>query len=367
MLKEWGTLTPTDEVKLNGRILQRPAPIGAAVVGCGYWGPNLARNLSEHPQFHLQTLCDRDPSQLQALGRRYPDATAFAEFDAVLCDRSVEAILVATPPHTHHALVKRALEAGKHVLVEKPLATRLSDAQELADIAEETELVLMPGHTFIYSPAVNAVRDLIQEGVVGDIHFITSSRMNLGKYQSNGVLCDLAPHDLSILLYWLDQPVLEVAASGSSVFEKGVPETAFMTLTFEGGTTANVQLSWLAPRKVRQMIVVGSRRMVQYDDTATDEPVRVYDRGIEIGPPTNFGEHQLTYRSGDVVSPRVQPQEPLRLELDDFARAIRTGEEPRSNVSLGLQIVAAIELAEASLRGNGIPLTLAALPERAAA
>jgi len=365
MLDGWAT--SVQEAPRNGRILSRPSPIGAAVVGCGYWGPNLARNLAEHPEFRLQALCDRDPAQLCALGQRYQDAAALGELDAVLCDRSVEAILLATPPQTHHPLAKRALEAGKHVLVEKPLATRLSDAHELADIAEDTELVLMPGHTFIYSPAVNAVRNLIQEGVVGDIHFITSSRMNLGKYQSNGVLCDLAPHDLSILLYWLEQPVVEVAASGSSVFEQGVPETAFLTLTFRGGTAANVQLSWLAPRKMRQMIVVGSKRMVQYDDTASDEPVRVYDRGIEVGPPTNFGEHQLTYRSGDVVSPRVQPQEPLRLELDDFARAIRTGQEPRSNVALGLQIVAAIELAQASLRSNGVPLALKPRLERTAA
>jgi predicted dehydrogenase len=366
MLDGWDTSVQDAQPNGRTRIVPRPSPIGTAVVGCGYWGPNLARNLAEHPQFRLQALCDRDPVPLRKLGQRYPDAIAVGEFDAVLCDRSVEAILLATPPHTHHPLVKRALQAGKHVLVEKPLATRLSDAHELADIASETELVLMPGHTFIYSPAVNAVRDLIQEGVVGDIHFITSSRMNLGKYQSNGVVCDLAPHDLSILLYWLDQPVIGVAASGSSVFEQGVPETAFMTLTFGGGTTANVQLSWLAPRKMRQMIVVGSRRMVQYDDTATDEPIRVYDRGIEVGPPTNFGEHQLTYRSGDVVSPRVEPQEPLRLELDDFARAIRTGEEPRSNVALGLQIVAAIELAQESLRSNGVPLALAPRRERAA-
>ncbi len=358
MLDGWDKSVQELQRNGNGRIVPRPSPIGTAVVGCGYWGPNLARNLSEHPEFRLRALCDRDPAQLRALGQRYPDATTFAEFDAVLCDRSVEAILLATPPQTHHPLAKRALEAGKHVLVEKPLATRLSDAHELADLAADAELVLMPGHTFIYSPAVNAVRDLIKDGTVGDIHFITSSRMNLGKYQSNGVLCDLAPHDLSILLYWLNQPVVEVAASGSSVFAEGVPETAFLTLTFRGGTTANVQLSWLAPRKMRQMIVVGSKRMVQYDDTASDEPVRVYDRGMEIGPPTNFGEHQLTYRSGDVVSPRVQPQEPLRLELHDFARAIRTGEEPRSNVALGLQIVAAIELAEASLRGNGVPLAL---------
>ncbi len=367
MLDGWDTPVQDPHTNGHGRITRRPSLIGTAVVGCGYWGPNLARNIAEHPQFNLQALCDRDPVQLTSLARRHPDAAALAEFDAVLCDRNIEAILLATPPHTHHPLAKRALEAGKHVLVEKPLATRIRDAQELADIADDTDLVLMPGHTFIYSPAVNVVRDLIQEGVVGDIHFITSSRMNLGKYQSNGVVCDLAPHDLSILLYWLDQPVVGVAASGSSVFEQGVPETAFMTLTFRGGTTANVQLSWLAPRKVRQMIVVGSRRMVQYDDTASDEPVRVYDRGIEVGPPTNFGEHQLTYRSGDVISPRVHAQEPLRLELDDFARAIRTGEEPRSNVALGLQIVAAIELAQESLRSNGVPLALPPRVERAAA
>jgi predicted dehydrogenase len=218
----------------------------------------------------------------------------------------------------------------------------------------------MPGHTFIYSPAVNAVRDLIQKGVVGDIHFITSSRMNLGKYQSDGVVCDLAPHDLSILLYWLEQPVLEVAASGSSVLQQGVPETAFLTLTFAGGSTANVQISWLAPRKLRQMIVVGSKRMVQYDDTASDEPVRVYDRGMDFAPPANFGEHQLIYRTGDVVIPRVDPQEPLSLELQDFARAIRCGVQPRSSVALGLEIVATVELAAASLRVNGMPMALPA-------
>jgi predicted dehydrogenase len=349
------------------RIVPRPAPIGVAVVGCGYWGPNLARNVAERPELRLHALCDRDPAQLRALARRYPQARAVQELDAALCDEAVEAVLIATPPRTHHALVKRALQAGKHVLVEKPLATRVVDAYELADLAEAEGLVLMPGHTFIYSPPVNAVRELVRDGTIGDVHFITSSRMNLGKYQSDGVVCDLAPHDLSILMYWLDQPVVEVAASGSSVIAQGVPETAFLTLTFAGGTTANVQLSWLAPRKVRQMIVVGSKRMVQYDDTASDEPVRVYDRGMDVQPAANFGEHQLTYRTGDIVIPRVQPQEPLRLELEDFARAIHTGSEPRSNVKLGIEIVAAVEMASASMRDNGVPLTLTPRLARAAA
>lgn len=365
MLNGWST-TDTEALQ-SKRIGARPAPIGAAVVGCGYWGPNLARNLAEAPDFRLHALCDRDADQLRRLARSHPDVGAVRDFDALLCDDAVQAIVIATPPQTHFPLAKRALEAGKHVLVEKPLATRLADGRELAALAKAAQLVLMPGHTFIYSPAVNIVRDLIQTEVVGDIHFITSSRMNLGKYQRDGVVCDLAPHDLSILRYWLGQPVVEIAASGSCVYREGVPETAFLTLTFAGGTTANVQLSWLAPRKVRQMIVVGSKRMVQYDDTAADEPVRVYDRGMDVGPPSNFGEHQLIYRTGDVVIPRVDPQEPLRLELQDFARAIHTGEEPRSNVALGLDIVAAVEMAQASMLDNGVPREFGSIIEPAAA
>ncbi|HTV21946.1 MAG TPA: Gfo/Idh/MocA family oxidoreductase [Polyangiaceae bacterium] len=339
----------------NGHILARPAPIGAALVGCGYWGPNLARNLSETSDFHLRALCDRDPSPLRALARKHPHALVLTDFEEVLTDDTVEAVVIATPPATHAPLAKRALLAGKHVLVEKPLATTLDDGLELAALAKASALTLMPGHTFIYSPAVNTVRKLIAEEVVGEIHFATSSRMNLGKYQRDGVVCDLAPHDLSILLYWLKERVVEVAAYGSCVFREDVAETAFVTLTFASGTTANVQLSWLAPRKVRQMIVVGSKRMVQYDDTAADEPVRVYDRGMDVGAPSSFGEHQLVYRSGDVVIPRVDANEPLSLELKDFAHAIHTGEEPRSNVSLGLEIVAAVEMAEASMQQNGTP------------
>jgi len=365
MLNSWDGAT--DELTPPARIAPRPAPIGAAVVGCGYWGPNLARNLAEAQNFRLHALCDRDPAPLRGLGRKHPTAEMVGDFDQLLEDDAVEAIVIATPPTTHAPLAKRALLAGKHVLVEKPLATSLRDGQEVAALAASQGLVLMPGHTFIYSPAVNTVRDLIETGVVGDIHFVTSARMNLGKYQRDGVVCDLAPHDLSILLYWIGQPVVEISASGSCVFREGVPETAFLTLTFENGTTANVQISWLAPRKVRQMIVVGSNRMVQYDDTAADEPVRVYDRGMDVGPPSNFGEHQLVYRSGDVVIPRVEPQEPLSLELADFANAIRTGEEPRSNIALGLDIVAAVEMAALSMRDNGIPVRFDTIAAAAAA
>jgi predicted dehydrogenase len=330
--------------------------LNVAVVGYGYWGPNLARNVMERPELELAALCERDASRGEAFSARVPNVPVIADLDELLDDPTIDAVIVATPPRTHHGIVKSALLAGKHVLVEKPLATTSADAIDLIETAQMRDVVLMPGHTFVYSPSVNKVRDLIRESALGEVYFVTSSRMNLGKYQPDGVICDLAPHDLSILLYWLDQPVVRVAASARSVFRHDVPETAFLTLTFAGGATANVQISWLAPRKVRQMTVVGSRRMVQYDDTAADEAVRVYDRGMEFSTPATFGEYQLTYRSGDIVAPRLEAAEPLSLELADFAAAIQTGSTPRSHADLGLEVVLAMEAAEESLRRGGEPV-----------
>ncbi len=339
------------------RVAVGRARIGTAVVGYGYWGPNLVRNVCEQAALDLRALCESAPDQRRAFAHRFPQARPTDQIADVLEDRRIAAIVIATPPDTHYRLAKLALEAGKHVLVEKPLATTLEDAEDLVRLAVRSGRLLMPGHTFIYSPAVNAVSDAIKSGDLGDIHFITSSRMNLGKYTRAGVICDLAPHDLSILLHWLQRPLLEVSATGSSVLRKGVAETAFMTYCFAGGTTANVQISWLAPRKLRQMIVVGSRRMVQYDDTAADEPVRIYDRGLDMLPPAprSFGEHQLVYRTGDVLIPRINPAEPLSLELADFATSIREGTEPQSSMTLGLSIVAALESAEHSMKMRGAP------------
>ncbi len=332
--------------------------ISVAVVGYGYWGPNIVRNVMDRPELALWGLCEMDPERVAKFSDRYPGVHTTASFDEVLADPSVDAVSIATPPRTHYPLVRQALEAGKHVLVEKPLATNSVDAEALVDLAERKGLVLMPGHTFLYSPAVNKVRELIDSGELGELYFITSSRMNLGIYQPDGVVNDLAPHDLSILLYWLQQPVSIVSASGSTVFQDGVPETAFLTLCFEQGLTANVQLSWLAPHKVRQTIVVGSKRMVVYDDAATDGAVRIYDRGFDFTEPSNFGEYQLTYRSGDMLVPRLDAAEPLGLELADFARAITTGEAPRSHAKLGVEIVRILEAAHASLISSGRPVGL---------
>lgn len=335
------------------------SPIGTMVVGYGYWGPNIARNVVERPEFRLLGLCELDHGRAEDFRRRHPGVWVENDFEAALGDPRIEAVAIATPPHTHFDLVSRALRAGKHVLVEKPLACSGEEAAALIVLAEELDQVLMPGHTFLYSPSVEAVRKLIQTDELGEIYFVTSSRMNLGLYQKDGVVLDLAPHDLSILLHWLGRPLLEVSASGRSVFQDGVHETAFLTLRFEGGTQANVQLSWLAPRKMRQMVVIGSRRMVQYEDTAADDSVRIYDRGLDFTePPANFGEYRLTYRTGDMVAPRIEALEPLGLELRDFAAAIREGGKPVSNAALGLEIVLGLEALDASLRSRGKPVAV---------
>ena len=355
----------------NGRrfapVNGEPRQLRLAVVGYGYWGPNLVRNVIERPELELAALCERDSARAAAFQARVPDVPVFSDYDALLADPTLDAVLIATPPRTHHALARAALEAGKHVLVEKPLARTAAEAGDLVAFADEHRLVLMPGHTFLYSPPVNKVRELINQGSLGEVYFVTSSRMNLGKYQPDGVICDLAPHDVSILLYLLDEQVTQVSASARSIFREHNPEVAFLTLTFASGVTANVQISWLAPRKVREMVFVGSKRMVQYDDTAADESVRVFDRGMEIAEPANFGEFQLSYRSGDIIVPRVEAAEPLSLELQDFARAIHTGITPRSHALLGLEVVEVIEAAETSLRSNGDPVALGHSLERAAA
>ncbi|WP_170179595.1 Gfo/Idh/MocA family protein [Solirubrobacter pauli] len=333
-------------------------PLRTAVVGYGYWGPNLVRNVIERPDMEFAGLCEMDAERAAAFSAKVPGAPVYSDLAEVVANPEIDAVLVATPPRTHHAVVSQALRGGKHVLVEKPLAKTAAEARDLIEIAEANGRVLMPGHTFLYSPPVNKVKQLVDAGALGEIYFVTSSRLNLGKYQPDGVVCDLAPHDLSILLYLLEEPIVSVSASARSVFQDGVPEAAFLTATFASGAMANIQLSWLSPRKVREMVVVGSQQMVQYDDTANDEAVRVYDRGMDFKTPTNFGEHQLSYRSGDIIIPRIGAAEPLSLELEDFVNAVRTGSRPRSHAELGYEIVAAVEAAEESLRNGGIPVSI---------
>jgi predicted dehydrogenase len=259
---------------------------------------------------------------------------------------------------THHDLATRALLAGKHVFVEKPLAESSELADDLAALAAERERTLMCGHTFVYSPPVRAVKRMLQAGTLGEIFFISSSRVNLGLHQRDvSVIWDLGPHDFSILLYWLDELPTTVRAVGRDSIVKGIADVAFVTMTFESGIVANVELSWLAPSKLRRTVVVGSERMVIYDDGAS-EPVRLFDRGVVYRDPETFGEYHLSYRSGDILSPKIETHEPLGLELGDFTKAIREGDRMEFHTALAQSVVCLVEAADLSLKSGGreVPL-----------
>ncbi len=333
-------------------------PVRIAVVGLGYWGPNLVRVLHELPDADVVAACDLDDGRLERIGRRYPALRLTRSFDELLDDPGLEAIAIATSVSTHYKLALRALEAGKHVFVEKPLAASSREAEHLLETASELGLTLMPGHTFLYSPPVNLVKRLIDDGDLGDIYFVSTSRVNLGLHQSDAsVVWDLGPHDFSILRYWLGESPVEVSATARACIVPGTPDVAFVSLTYRGGAVAHVELSWLAPSKLRRTAVVGSQKMVVYDDTAS-EPVRIFDSGVELPDPGSFGEYGLTYRTGDIVSPRVDVHEPLSLELADLCRAIREVDEPRSSAQVGLDVVRTIETVDRSLQQGGRPAAL---------
>ena len=331
-----------------------------AVVGLGYWGPNLVRNLFELPDAEVAWVCDLQEDALAKIARRYPSVATTTQYDQVLNDPSVDAVVIATPVSSHHPLAAAALRAGKHVFVEKPLAASEEESLDLIALASENDRVLMPGHTFLYSPSVNTIRDLIHSGELGDIYFISMSRVNLGLHQPDvSVVWDLAPHDFSILRYWLEETPSHVSALARGCVMPDTPDVAFVNMEFASGAVAHVQLSWLAPSKLRRTTIVGSHKMVVYDDTS-NEPVRVFDSGVDMRDPETFGEYRLSYRTGDIVSKHVGAAEPLLLELADFCTAIRTGEPPRSSHEVGLEVVRMIEAVDGSLNDHGARIALAA-------
>ncbi len=344
---------------------RRKPPVRIGVVGLGYWGPNLVRNLHDLPDAEVVMICDQRREALRAVGGRYPAVERTQHFEDVLEDPTVEAVAIATPVSTHHELAAAALRAGKHVFVEKPLAASPDQARDLIALAERGGLVLMPGHTFLYSPPVNVIRDLIKAGELGDIYFISTSRVNLGLHQSDvSVVWDLGPHDFSILRYWLDETPRVVSATSRGCVIPDIPDVAFITLTYPSGTIVHVELSWLAPSKLRRTAVVGSRKMVVYDD-ASNEPVRLFDSGVNLPNPETFGEYRLSYRTGDIVSPRVDASEPLYLEMADFCRAVRSSTTPRASAEIGLDVVMVTDAVDRSLAKGGRPVELRAAPVRA--
>jgi predicted dehydrogenase len=333
-------------------------PLRVAVVGLGYWGPNIVRVLQELPDAQPTFACDLRPGRLHKISERYPAVRLTASYDVILENDDVDAVAIATPVSTHFELAAAALEAGKHVLVEKPLAASSAEAEQLIHLAGKRHLTLMPGHTFLYSPPVLASAELISSGELGHVYFISTSRVNLGLHQPDvSVIWDLGPHDFSILRHWLGETPTRVSAISRSCILDGTPDVAFVDLEFPSATIAHVEMSWLAPSKLRRTAIVGSRKMVLYDDTSP-EPIRIFDSGADLEDPKTFGEFRLTYRAGDILSLRVDATEPLHLELEDFCRAIKSGGQPRSSAQLGLDVVQIMEAVDRSLAEHGAPVEL---------
>lgn len=331
-------------------------PINVGVIGSGYWGPNLIRNFVELASSNLVVVADLRPERLAHIKTRYPGVQTTDDYWD-LFSMGLDAVVVATPPATHFRIARDCLEHDLHLLVEKPLTLNSRDAVELIEIAERRGLTLMVGHTFEYNPAVRMLRNLIDEGELGAVHYIDAVRVNLGLFQPDlDVVWDLAPHDVSILLYLLDSDPVLVSAQGADCIFKGKHDIAYLNLVFADNTLAHVRLSWLDPCKVRRITVVGSRKMVVYDDVANLEKIKIFDKGVEVPPYTDtFAEFQCSYRYGDVVIPNIRFDEPLRVECQHFVDSIVNGTRPQSCGRVGLKVIRVLEAAQRSLYYGGVP------------
>ena len=333
-----------------------------ALVGLGYWGEKVLRNLVTLVGPGSLLAIDRRSQCREAAQRLYPGLSCAGSLEAAFEDPDVRAVVLATPAGTHGSLGRQVLQAGRHLLVEKPLATSVSAAEELVKLASERDLRLMVGHTFLFSPRVDALTASLEGGRIGSVHYVTTSRLNLGLYQEDiNVIWDLAPHDFSIVFHVLKEfPVLVQTMARSS--QRGVPDVAFIHLAFPSGAIASTTVSWRAPRKVRNTVVVGDEGMIVYDDTQPDEPIKLYDRGVVGLESASFGEHQLTYRFGDTVSPHVSAAEPLSVQLRHFLSNIEQGSDGLSDGGFGLEVVKALECADRSWQLGGVPVSVAPGP-----
>jgi predicted dehydrogenase len=316
------------------------------------------RVLIDSTDVDLRWICDTDVSRLERMGRRYPSVQLTQDLDEILDDPDLDGVLLATPVFTHYTLARRCLEAGKHTFVEKPLAPSTALAEELIALSEQRGLSLMCGHTFLYSPPVRAVRELIDSGELGKLYFVSTSRVNLGVHQRDvSVIWDLGPHDFSILLYWLRRAPKTIRATGRDSIVPGIADVAFVTMEFGSGLIASVELSWLAPSKLRRTVIVGSKRMVVYEDGGA-EAIKIYDRGVDYKDPETFGEYQLSYRSGDILAPKLSTEEPLALQTADFVQSIRGRGRTLYDLSLARDVVRLAEAAHSSLARGGEQVAL---------
>lgn len=328
--------------------------VKVGVIGAGYWGPNLIRNFHEIPEADLCLVCDKRQERLDHIQKLYPYVQTTRDIHDLL-KSNVEAVAIATPVSTHRRLALKCLQAGKHILVEKPLAHTSPAALAVVKAGQARQRVVMAGHTFLYNPAVMALREIIASGEIGRVYYINCTRVNLGLYQPDvNVVWDLAPHDISILMYILGMDPISASARGGMYVKPGVHDVAYLSLFFADGVMADLRVSWLDPNKIRRITIVGSKKMLVYDDIEPQDKVKVFDKGVEVQPYTDtLEEFHLAYRYGEVKPYPLTWQEPLRLECLDFLSCVKNGQTPRSDGQLGVKVVQVLEAAQKSLDDGG--------------
>jgi predicted dehydrogenase len=331
-----------------------------AVIGCGYWGPNLVRNFCSLQGSKVKYVCDVQKDRLAHLKNLYPAIETTTDFNSVIDDPEIDAVAIATPVGLHYKLAKKCLQAGKHTFIEKPMASTVAECKELNDIADNMNLSIVVGHTFIYSPPVRKIKEIVSRGALGELQYISTRRLNLGLFQTDiNVTWDLAPHDISIILYILEKVPVSVNCQGKAHVNREIEDVTNLTLNFKNGGFATIQSSWLDPNKVREMTFVGSKRMLVYNDLEPNEKIKIYDKRVEMPPYYDtFAEFHYSYHYGDIYSPYIKQYEPLKEECQHFLDCIRTGQKPLSGGVEGLQVVQILEAASKSLKNDGAPVEI---------
>ncbi len=334
--------------------------LNVGVVGCGYWGPNLIRNFRSLPDCGMKSICDVSEDRLRHLKSLYPDVQGETKYEKLLGDSGLDAIAIATSVKHHFPMAKASLEAGKHTFIEKPMAASVAQCEELVALAKKQGLVLMVGHTFLFSPPVRRIKELVDKGDIGDIRYISARRLNLGLFQKDiNVAWDLAPHDISIILYIMAETPHRINCVGAAHVTPGIEDVTAMHLHFTDEKTATIQSSWLDPKKVREMTIVGSKRMIVYDDIVAQEKIKIFDVRVDRPPHYDtFAEFHYAYHYGDTYSPYIRQDEPLKAECQHFLDCIRNGRTPITSGSKGLEVVRILEASSASLKQNGAAIEL---------
>jgi predicted dehydrogenase len=332
-----------------------------AIIGPGYWGINYIRVFNELPEANVAIVCDQSPDRLDEVSRRFPGLTLTTAVQSALIRENVDAVVLCTPASAHYEVARRSLEAGKHLLVEKPITTRACEAEELINLAESQGVTLMVGHTFLYNSGVRKAKDYLGQDDSGRVYYVYSRRTNLGPFRKDvNALWDLAPHDVSIFNYLLDSQPRWVSATGSNVLENGHEDVGFVTLGYDDDVVGHIHVSWADPNKVREVVVVSSGRRIVFDDMNSMEQVRVYEKGVApaAAEASSFGEYHFSVRDGDIISPRVEVSEPLKNQCLHFLECIVEGKRPLTDGQAGLEVVKVMEAIDRSVENHGTPVEI---------